>query len=170
MRFYSKFSTHKIVLRRSFPGNYQLGVPDKPGITLSFRNGIADIEDEKVIEEARKSKAYGAEFFEEGTPQAEVLKGKKYATSEPVHRTIELTPAAGPDRDEVAKIAMDTIKSSISSILPELKQALLSSILPELKQAVTPVAPPEKSAVVTENEVVGDKAEHKAPKTTKKAT
>ncbi len=63
MRFISKHSNYRVVLKPGVPGNRFLGTEAVPGIYVKFEDGVAEVDDEKMIEQMKKFPGFGANFI-----------------------------------------------------------------------------------------------------------
>ncbi len=97
MKFISKHSNYRVVLRPGIPGNRLTGTPSVPGIYVKFKDGVAEVKDEKIVKMMLEHPAFGtdntAEFIiaPEDNKDPHELSRKN---SEPEHNIVELDHGA----------------------------------------------------------------------------
>jgi len=117
MKFFSRYSNFRVVLRPGIPGQPLIGQPPKPGLYVTFVNGMAEVEDEEAIRLIKAKKDFGTTITAAET-------GDKWKDSrkanEPEHNVIDikygqvgknLNPKAKKMKEEqieaIKKMAMD---------------------------------------------------------------
>jgi hypothetical protein len=63
MKFVSKNSNLRIVLRPGIPANQMSGIAGQPGVYVKFQNGIVDIKDEEMIEKMHAHPGFNVDFI-----------------------------------------------------------------------------------------------------------
>jgi hypothetical protein len=64
MKFVSKNSNLRIVLRPGIPGNHLTGQVPQPGVYVKFQDGVVEIKDEDTINMMRLHPGYNLDFIE----------------------------------------------------------------------------------------------------------
>jgi len=108
------------------PGNRLTGDPGKPGISVRFENGVADVDDEKTIELMMGATGYKNKDFissddrmkDDGFPVVKL-------GGEPVHNTIEMkygSPVGGVIGSQSVKFSSAQKKSMIDIVNSTVKE------------------------------------------------
>lgn len=63
MKFISKNSNLRIVLRPGIQSNPLSGIAGQPGVYIKFQNGVVDIKDEEVIKQMTSHPAFNLDFI-----------------------------------------------------------------------------------------------------------
>lgn len=88
MKFISKFSNYRIVLKPGLPGNRFMGTEAVPGIYIKFEDGVAEIKDEKMIDMMKNHPGFGTDFVTPGDEKDPYSETRK--SSEPEHNIGEV--------------------------------------------------------------------------------
>ena len=148
MKFVSKMSNHRIILRPGLQSNHLTGSPAVPTLFVQFDQGVAEVSNEELIDMMLLHPGYNRDFvkIEDGdTDPYEVGRHE----SEPAHVMSDVengrvvnrtnTPVKQPD---VKKMIDDRAMELAKEILPSLVEAVLAQ--QAAKSADTADAPAEE--------------------------
>jgi hypothetical protein len=62
MRFISKSSNYNLILKAGLPGNHLLGTAPQSAISVRFQQGVADVNDERIIDMLKLHPDFGRDF------------------------------------------------------------------------------------------------------------
>ncbi len=171
MKFFSRFSNHRIVLVSALPAEPITGRQPVPGIFAKFENGECTVNDQKVIDMLLSHKNFGKTFVSEE-------KGDQFAKNrrniEPEHdvTNIEyghvgknLNPKKHSLTEEQQRFLTDAAEKMAVPLAKEMAKTMLKEIAEENASAAKPAPEPIPAEVEAEVTV---KAEAKPLKTVEK--
>ena len=153
MKFYSKFSNHRIVLKPGIPGEPLLGRQPQAGIYVKFESGVADVKDQEVIDLLMQNRSFGKTIIaEEGEVKEDPYASQRRDT-EPEHNVTNIEyghigknqnpkPALAMSREQKA-IVIEMAKGMAKEMAPELAKSMLLEMAAERKAAASEEAPQE---------------------------
>lgn len=147
MKFISKSSNLLIVLRAGLSAQPITGTPSKPTVSVRFKDGIAEVSQQELIDMMLSHPAFGGDFI-----SAETVVGDPYAatrqSSEPAHIHTEMkfgtpmskvtkggSPAQLPP--ELQKIVAGLAADMAKQMLPEMVKQTLQGIVEARGEAPT---------------------------------
>jgi hypothetical protein len=136
-RFISRQPRYTICLKPSIAGNPALSVPTVPSINIPFFNRIADVEDEKVVEMARKNKSFNVDFYDIDSEEGQRLSKLYVPSMERKHETFSVSSEfskekeAGPSSEEIQAM----INKSLAAVIPSIVSAVRDAVSPKEKKA-----------------------------------
>lgn len=145
MKFYSKFSNHRIVLKPGIPGEPLLGRAPQPGVYVKFEDGVADVKDQDVIDMLLNNRNFGKTFVaEENSGGGDPYQANR-RDAEPEHDVTEIKygrvagnlnpkPKLTMSREQKA-IVTEMAKEMAKSMAPELAKEMLLEMAAERKAA-----------------------------------
>jgi hypothetical protein len=165
MKFISKASNLNIILRPGVPAQPLTGSPPVPTIFVKFKDGVADVEQEELIDLMLKHPGFDRDFVaadETGSdPYAWARKGGEveYVTEEITHG--QAKRKGNPVKQEMPPAVKEAIKAEAARLAKEMLPDMVKAVLQE---ASTTATAPETAEVVTEEK---PKKKPKKVKTTK---
>lgn len=161
MKFISKNSVYKLILKQGISGNRELGLQSTPGISVRFENHELNVSDEKIIEMLLAHPSYDTDFTKAEEPGMIVMK----ASPEPTHEITEMKyghiggTVGGKTPVDINSLATNLAVEMVKKLLgeDELKALLAKKSAKQPEQVSTPVK--EVEAPVAEN-VVADSDEN----------
>ena len=133
-----------IVLQPGTPANPLAGIASKPGLYIRFKNGIADVEDQEIIDKLLKHESLNGDFVcveenakdpyenvREDMEPPHVITEIKYGHAEGRKgspRKIKLTP-------ELSKMVNQLAMEKVKEILPDLVKATIQDMAKASKEA-----------------------------------
>ena len=169
MKFFSKFSNHRIVLVSALPAEPLTGRQPTPGVFVKFENGECTVHDEKVIEMLLSHKNYGKTFVSEET-------GDQYAKQrrnlEPEHDNIDIqfghvgankNPKKHNLTEEQQKFLTDAAQKMAVPLAKEMAKQMLQEIAAEQQAAAKPAPQEESAPAVEESKEASVGVEAEAP-------
>jgi len=140
MKFISKSANLLVVLRPGLSAQPLTGTPAKPTVSVRFKDGIADVQQEEIVAMMISHPGFQGDFI-----CADDIKVDPYASShrspEPEHVITEIkygTPVsrinAGANQNlspEMQKIIQDTATEMAKAMLPSLVENALKGIIKE---------------------------------------
>lgn len=168
MKFISKFSNYRIVLKPGLPGNRFMGTEAVPGIYIKFEDGVAEIKDEKMIDMMKKHPGFGTDFVTPGDEKDPYSETRK--SSEPEHNIGEVkfgNVVGNPNprplvtiTPEHKKVIKEQAKRMLIEIAKDPKQmALIQELANKEKKAEEEKSDGEKSDGENKVEQGGDSKE-----------
>lgn len=170
MKFVSKQSNYRITLSPGIPGNALLGNPPKPAIYVKFEDGIANIDDENLVEMMKKHPAFlKGDFIEmsDGTTDPYSATRK---SMEPQHNieimengvAKNITPKplvsfTTEQKKVINEMIADSVKGALASFVEMNKKAervIDSNIGKTSNSEIVEETVPVKQAVPNENELL----------------
>ena len=137
MKFISKQSNYRVVLRPGIPGNRLTGQVDTPGIYVKFEGGIAVVENQDIVEMLKKHGGYGKDKDFISSEESDSSFEGKRKDSEPGHTVQEMVyghvgPKVGSPsaKEESAKL----VKEMATQIAKEMVKELLPTMAKELAE------------------------------------
>jgi len=138
MKFISKSSNLLIVLRPGFSAQPLTGTPAKPTVSVRFKDGVADVQQEELVQMMLAHPAFNGDFI-----SAESVPSDPYAlmrqSSEPAHIVTEMkfgTPISRATKGgtshlppELQKIVQDMATEMAKSMLPSLLENTLKGLV-----------------------------------------
>jgi len=97
MKFISKYSNYRIILRQGIPGNVALGTPTVSSISVLFQDNIAEVNDEKYIKMMLEHPRFGDDNSADFIIMKEDESNAMYKTGkgiEPEHNIVEMNNSA----------------------------------------------------------------------------
>lgn len=144
MKFFSKFSNHRIVLKPGLPGEPLLGRAPQPGIYVKFEDGVADVQDQEVIDMLLNNRNFGKTFVAEESATGDPFRDQR-RDFEPEHDVtkIEFGRVAG-NLNPKPKLAMSREQKAI---VTEMAKEMARQMAPELaKEMLLEMAAEQKAA------------------------
>ena len=124
----------RLILQPSVPSNPYLGTPSIPALFVQFKDGLASIEDEILIEKMMAHKGKGRDFIivEEGETDPYL---HQRAPSEPAHILSEIKNGrvVGRKKENLKKVLPPAIEKMINERATEIAKAMVPEILKSLK-------------------------------------
>lgn len=138
MKFISKSSNLLVVLRAGLSAQPITGTPAKPTISVRFKDGVADVQQEDLVELMLAHPAFNSDFI-----SAEDVPGDPYAlsrkSSEPDHILTEMQFGTPVRREvkgekkalppEIQKMIQEAAAEMAKQMLPSMVESTLKSIL-----------------------------------------
>jgi hypothetical protein len=155
MKFVSKSSNLLIVLRAGLSAQPITGTPATPTISVRFTDGIAEVNDENLIEMMLKHPGFNSDFISAATPEDDIYASARQA-SEPVHVMTELKHGTPVSREvkggktalspELQKLIQSQANEIANKMLPGMVESTIKAIVD--KKASQDVINPEKENTV----------------------
>lgn len=161
MKFISKNSVYKLILKQGISGNRELGLQSTPGISVRFENHEVNVTDEKTIEMLLAHPSYNTEFTKAEEPGMTM---PRKALTEPTHEITEMKyghiegTVGGRTPVDINSLATNLAVEMVKKLLgeDELKALLAKKSAKQPEQVAAPVK--EDAATVAEK-VVADSDE-----------
>lgn len=169
MKFYSKFSNHRMVLRPGIPGEPLLGRAPQPGIYVKFEDGVADVKDEAIIETLMNHRNFGKTFVAEKESSVDPYKSQR-RDLEPEHDVTEIQYGhVGKSLNPKPKMAMNREqKEMVMEVAQELAKQMLLSMAAEKKAELDNAAAAEEEGAPAKEEEAKPESLKKTPAPKKK--
>ena len=139
MKFISKFSNYRIVLRPGLPGNRATGTQPVPGLYVKFEGGIAEINNEESIELVKQHPAFLNGDIVMGQEDGVDVFAATRKEPEPVHNVVDVEYGhVGKNINPAppTKLNADQAKA-LKSMAAELATNMLKEMLPKaVEQAI----------------------------------
>lgn len=159
MKFFSKYSNFRIVLKHGLPGEPMTGRAAVPGVYVKFEDGQVDVKSEEVIKMLLAHPTFGNKFVAE---DADPFKGARKST-EPEHDMVNVEYGhIGSNKNPKQKI--DQKKAVIEmakEIAIPLAKEMAKNIIAEMQNAEPDSKAPETEVEIEEDV---DTTPEKAPK------
>lgn len=147
MKFISKSTNLLIVLRPGLQAQPITGMPAKPTISVRFKDGVADVQQEELVQMMLVHPGFNSDFI-----SADAVPVDPYAatrqSSEPAHTHTELkygTPVGKQTEGgstqlppELQKIVATMATEMAKKMLPSMVESTLKSIIGQHKEEVAP--------------------------------
>lgn len=148
MKFISKSSNYMIVLKAGVSGNSLTGEPMKPGLSVRFRDGVAEVKDEDMITRMKNSDGFRAGDFIAVEDESEDPYESMRVGLEPEHIITEMQYGHPTGRQvsaakkqlppEIKKMitdqATEIAKSMVKDMIPGIMEELRSSMVADTKE------------------------------------
>ncbi len=161
MKFVSKSSNLLVVLRAGLSAQPITGTPAKPTISVRFKDGIAEVQQEELVEMMLAHPGFNSDFIstEEATvdPYASMRKG-----SEPDHIRTEIVHGT-PMKREVSSDVKRTLPADIQKMIQDAAAEMAKQMLPGMVEATL------KTLIKGNEKTVESKGKKKAGRPAKKA-
>jgi hypothetical protein len=164
MKFFSKYSNFRIVLKHGIPGEPLVGRPSIPGMYVKFEAGEVDVKQQEVIDLLLAHPRFGTDFVaEEIDPFAKTRKGL-----EPQHDTVEIQFGhigvnSNPRQkgQEQKEMITAMAKELAVPLAKEMAKEMARSIMAEMSAAPAPKTLPAEDDIVIPDEVIVESAPEK---------
>lgn len=167
MKFVSKMSNLRIVLRPGIQAQPITGTPAVPTLFLQFKDGVAETENEEILNLILKHRGLERIFIkvEEGTAQ----KFEANKTAEPVHVLSEIEHGKVKNRS-TNPIGKTEAQEKMEKLVKEEAKKIALAMIPELLKEMAKENNPTEIEVIEEvtKEPETDKEVVEKPKTNKK--
>ena len=138
MKFISKSSNLLVVLRPGMSASALTGTPAVPTISVRFKDGVAEVEQQELIDMMLAHPAFNGDFISaDNVPVDPYQDGRKQ--SEPAHEVTEMkfgTPIArsvkGGDKPKISKEMQTLIQQTASVMAKEMLPSMVKSTLETL--------------------------------------
>jgi hypothetical protein len=139
MKFVSKNSNLRIVLRPGIPANQMSGIAGQPGVYVKFQNGIVDIKDEDMIQKMHAHPGFNLDYIavdengedpfaaqREEIEPVHILQDIKYGHSEnkrySPNKKIKVDP-------QIQKLVDDLAIKKVNEMLPKMVEETMRKIM-----------------------------------------
>lgn len=146
MKFISRMSNLNIILKPGIPASPITGTPEVPTIFVKFRDGIAVVEDEALIQLMLNHKNFNSDFIAAEDTQPDPYAYQRIS-SEPVHTTTEIKYGT-PQKRTAPPVAMN-LSPEIQQLIAAKAMEIAMEMLPKMVEAGQKAAP---AAEVKESE------------------
>lgn len=133
MKFVSKMSNLRIILKPGIQAQPITGTPAVPTLYVQFRDGLANVDDPDLIERMERHPGFNSDFIKIDEGSADPYAANR-APSEPVHVIAEIEhgkvknrnvpPIANPGADKVKEMIETRAKEIALELLPEMIKAM----------------------------------------------
>lgn len=171
MRFVSKSTNLLIVLEPGIPGNHLTGQTAKPTVSVRFKDGVVEVENEELVQKMLRHPGFNSDFIAVEGVNADPYKERR-EESEPIHEITTFKYGTPIKKDvkggrvrlspEVQAAATEMAKKMAAEMLPGMMKEFLEMAKESAKdlKEPSPVAPKAIKKVST-------KGAHKPQKTEK---
>lgn len=160
MKFISKNSNLRIVLRPGIPANQMSGIAGQPGVYVKFQNGVVDIKDEDMIKQMHDHPGFNQDYIAVDDNGEDPYASQREEI-EPVHILSEikyghvegrkLSPHAKTKLDpQIQKLVDELAKKQVEKLLPKMVEETVKKMI-EMGEAKTK-AKKEKEVIEPEKE------------------
>jgi hypothetical protein len=153
MKFFSKQAVYRLVLDRGIQENKLTGQPPVPGLYILFQDGMANVEDENIIQRLTNHPLYGKDFTSENAEGSEKIKST--SSIEPGHVIQEMK--YGTVDKVVSSKPQNAFTPEMMSLLTEMARSMATEMVktmskPEVSDSaqVTPSNPSQVSEPVVD--------------------
>lgn len=158
MKFVSKMSNLRIILKPGIQAQPITGTPAVPTLYVQFRDGLANVDDPDLIERMERHPGFNSDFIkvEDGTTDPYAA---NRVPSEPVHVIAEIehgkvknrnaAPVANPAAAQVKEMIETRAKELALELLPEMIKAMAAQQQPAEALDDTEDLPAEETAVAS---------------------
>lgn len=130
MKFISKSSNLLIVLRPGMSAQPLTGTPAKPTVSVRFKDGLADVQQEEIVTMMLNHPAFNGDFIcADNIPVDPFLSSRQ--PSEPGHIMTEMQYGT-PGKRVTAGVNMSKYPAEIQRIIKETAAEMAKSMLPSL--------------------------------------
>lgn len=140
MKFISKSSNLLIVLRPGMSAQPLTGTPAVPNISVRFKDGVADIEQQELIDMMIKHPGFNSDFISSETVTVDPYAASR-TSSEPAHEVTELkygTPVSHVVKGGDAPKLSPEMQKLVQAAAVELAKSMLPTMVEDtLKQLVS---------------------------------
>ena len=154
MKFISKSSNLLIVLRPGLQAQPLTGTPAKATISVRFKDGVADVQNQELVDMMLAHPGFNSDFISADTVQVDPYAATRQS-SEPSHVMTEMkfgtpvnrvvgkgdTPKFSP---EIQKLIQDMAVEMAKKILPSMVESTIKGIVESHKAEKEDTAPVEK--------------------------
>lgn len=173
MKFISKNGNLMVVLRPGLPAQPVTGTPPTPTIFVRFVNGVAEVNDEKLVEMMHNHPGFNADFISAGEVAVDPYAHRREET-EPVHiiqemmyghpgkRTVSQTKPKLPP--ELMKMITDQAQEIAKQMLPGMVKETLKAMVQDRQNAHEENASTDTSPEMSTTDPVSASATNEAPK------
>jgi len=138
MKFISKSTNLLIVLRPGLSAQPMVGVPAKPTISVRFKDGVADVQQQELVDMMLVHPGFNSDFISsENLPVDPYVANRK--SSEPAHEVIEMkygTPVSRETKGDLPQLSPEMQKLVRASAEEMAKKLLPSMVEHTLKNLV----------------------------------
>jgi len=130
MKFISKNSNLRIVLKPGIPANQMSGIAGQPGVYVKFQNGMVDISDEEMIKKMNAHPGFNQDFIAVDDNGEDPFASRR-EENEPVHiiQDIRYGHVEGKRVSPHAKTKLDP---QIKKLVDELAMEQVNKLLPKM--------------------------------------
>lgn len=134
MKFISKFSNYRVVLRPGTPGNRAIGTQPIPGLYIKFEGGIVEVNNEEHIEMLKKHPSFGEDRdFIAAPDDGNDPYVDERKNLEPAHNITEVKYGqAGNSMGDKPKVKLSPIQKKA---IREMASDLVAELLPKAVEA-----------------------------------
>lgn len=141
MKFVSKYSNYRIVLKRGIPAEPLTGRNAVPGLYVKFSNGVTEVKDESIVELMLKHPRFGTDFLKIEESEVDPFANSR-KDLEPEHDVKEMIyghvgkslnpkPAMNMNSDQKRmfnEMVMDAAKEMAKEMAPKLAVEILKNL------------------------------------------
>lgn len=148
MKFISKSTNLLIVLRAGLPAQPMIGMPGKPNISVRFKDGVADVQQQELIDMMLAHPGFNVDYIAADSVPVDPFVAARKA-SEPAHEMIEMKYGTPENRQvgggdptkltpEMQKLVKAAAEEMAKAMLPSMVEHTLKTLVADRKEAKAP--------------------------------
>ena len=148
MKFISKSTNLLIVLRAGLPAQPMIGMPGKPNISVRFKDGVADVQQQELVDMMLVHPGFNTDFIAADSVPVDPFVASRRA-SEPAHEMIEMKYGTPQNREvkggdptkltpEMQKLVKSAAEEMAKAMLPSMVEHTLKNLVAGRKEEKTP--------------------------------